>query len=252
MSWLWMSLAGVTGSIVGGSGMLMMALASVRWHRITSFEGASGYFVIGLMLTGMIIGLLVGIGSARIVQASGRPEWWIQLLAAAIAVAVLVGIATLMSYLRVDSVPTHRGKAMAIEWEIRLPRQHTDRPDWPDAELRLQLVATRGGGRRPSAAHDAEFDRAAFRQEDGQWILPARAPVFTGRGVFCVNLTMGGRDDGFWPSFGPRPHAHDWVWSGWHTTNKSNGRPDADAVMYRYRFVTAEPLDDDPANTQQP
>lgn len=237
MSWLWTILAGILGATVGGGGVLLMSSLSVRWHRITSFEGASGYFVVGLTLCGILLGSFVGMVAARVVHAGVRPEWWAQLSAGVLATAVLVGVATLVSYMRADRVPTRHGNEMTIEWEVRLPTSHDQIPEWLDDELRLQLVSTVGSGRRPSGARDAEFDRAAFRQEDGQWILPASVPVFTSKGVFCVNLTMGGRDDGFWPICGPIPHAHEWSWSDWRPTNKSNGKPDAEAVMYRYRFV---------------
>lgn len=238
MSWLFTVLAGFLGAIVGGGGMLAMATASVRWHRISSFEGGSGYFVVGLTLAGIVLGFLVAAVSGRVVHAGVRPDWWAQLGGGALVVALLVGLATLISFLRADFVPTHQGRPMAIEWEVRLPASQVERPGWPDEELRLQLVATVGSERSPNGAQNAEFDRAAFRQEHGQWVLPARVAVFTGKGVFCVNLTMGGRDDGFWPLCGPKPHAQEWSWSEWQHTNKSRDKPAAEAVMYRYRFVT--------------
>lgn len=240
MSWLFTVMAGVLGAVMGGGGMLAMATASVRWHRVSSFEGGSGYFVVGFTLVGIVLGFLVAIVSARVVHAGIRPDWWAQVGGALLVVSLLVGLATLASYLRADFVPQRQGRPMAIEWEVRLPASQTERPAWPDEELRLQLVATVGSERRPSGAEDAQFDRGAFRREEGQWVLPARVAVFTGRGVFCVNLTMGSRDDGFWPLCGPRPRDDEWSWSGWEHTNKSRDKPAAEAVMYRYRFVMVD------------
>lgn len=241
MSWFFTVLAGVLGAMAGGGGMLAMASASVRWHRISSFEGASGYFVAGLTLAGVVLGFLVAVVSARVVHAGFRSEWWAQLGGGVGVVCLLVALATLVSYFRADFVPERKGSPMAIEWEVRLPTSQTECPVWPDEELRLQLVATVGSGRRPSGAEDAKFDRVGFRFEDGQWVLPARVPVFTGRGVFCVNLTLGGRDDGFWPLCGPIPQAHEWSWSDWQHTNKSRDKPVSEGVMYRYRFVPLDP-----------
>ena len=47
----------VVGLLVGG----FVANLAVSWHRISSFEGGSGYFVIGMALLGFIGGAIVGV-----------------------------------------------------------------------------------------------------------------------------------------------------------------------------------------------
>jgi hypothetical protein len=111
----------------------------------------------------------------------------------------------------------------------------TDPRTWPNEELRLQLVSV--SNHRPRGAEEAEFEREAFRQEQGQWILTARVPLFTNKGELCVNLTLGGRDDGFWPAMKPSPHPVYFNWSQWSRTNKGRDKPgDSAAVMYRFKF----------------
>lgn len=65
MSWLTTLLVGILGSVVGGGGMFGIALLCVKWYRISSFEGGSGYFVIGLALLGAMGGLIVSMLAAR-------------------------------------------------------------------------------------------------------------------------------------------------------------------------------------------
>ena len=65
MTWL----ASIAVAIL--SGLLTMVAAgfvatlAVDWHRISSFEGNSGYFVVGLGLVGLVGGLLVGFVVSR-------------------------------------------------------------------------------------------------------------------------------------------------------------------------------------------
>ncbi len=127
-------------------------------------------------------------------------------------------------------------------WEIRLPRESNDLfyppgppASWANEHLRLELVSI--SNHKPRGSEMARFDRDAFRQENEQWIMVAKVPLFTSKGEFCVNLTVGGRDDGFWPAMKPIPNASSFEWSAWYRTNKSMDRPiDESSLMYRFRF----------------
>ncbi len=245
MSWAITFVAGLLGMLSGGLGMFAIANACVRWYRISNFEGGSGYFVIGLAILGGISGLILSIIAARVAHAFIGPEWYTQVGCALAVVASALAIVLVISYLGVDRTPEVGGQGVVIAWEIRLPADGTDefapRGDprvWPDVELRLELVSV--SNHKPRGAREAKFDRAAFRQEDGQWILSAHVPLFTSKGEFCVNLTLGGRDDGFWLAMRPVPHAAYSEWSEWSRTNKGGDKPqDAAAVMYRFRYENA-------------
>lgn len=248
MTWLTMLLAGLLAAIVGGAGMLAIATLCVKWYRISSFEGGAGYYVIGLTLLGIIGGFIAGCLAARFGVGYAGDRWTVQLGWGVGAVAVLLAIVLIITYMAADHVPDKGGRGLAVAWEIRLPAESPDAPfgprgnpaDWPDEELKLQLVSV--VGRNPRGSELAAFDRAAFRQENGQWILPARVPLFTSKGQFCVNLTLGGRDDGFWPPFNGFPHPSQFQWSDWLRTNKGRDKPaDAAATMYRFRFEQAPP-----------
>lgn len=243
MSWLLTLLTAFLGAIAGGAGMLGLATLFVRWFRISSFEGGSGYFVVGLTLMGAVGGLIVAAIAARVGLASLGDAWFIQPLTGVGAVAAALAIVLGIGYLRADFEPDEDPRGLVVAWEIRLPvddgsdafAPRTPPADWPENELKLQVVNIVGGKTRKY--REAQFDRAAFRQEHGQWILPAKVPLFAAKGEFCVNLTTGGRDDGFWPTLPAIPSEPHFDWSPWYRTNKGLGKPsDEQATMYRFRI----------------
>lgn len=250
MSWLATFLAAVLSSVAGGAGMLGIANLCVKWHRISSFEGGSGYFVIALTLLGAIGGFIAGLIAARVGYAQIGPQWYTQLGTSVGTVAALLLLVLAYSYLSADHVPELGGRGLIVAWEVRLPvpdpadqfAPKANPAEWPDAELRLQLVSVQRGN--PRGHEEATFDRSAFRLENGQWILGGKVPLFTSKGEFCVNLTLGGRDDGFWPPLPAFPRDADFAWSPWHRTNKSRERQsDAASVMYRFRFERGNPAE---------
>lgn len=244
MSWLLTIATGVLAALAGGGGMLAISNACVKWYRISSFEGGSGYFVVALTLLGGIVGFIVGIIAARVGIAWLGNHWYAQLGTGLGTVAALLCVVLAVAYLRVDHTPELGGRGLVLAWEVRLPQPGDEfgprgtPSEWPESELKLQLVSVVGNN--PKGSANADFDRGAFRQENNQWILPARVPLFTSRGKFCVNLTLGGRDDGFWPPVSADPPESGFEWSSWYRTNKGLSKgSDEQAVMYRFKYEHA-------------
>jgi hypothetical protein len=241
MSWVFTFVAAILGMVAGTLGMFAIANACVQWYQISSFEGGSGYFVVGLSLLGAIGGFVLAIIAARLACAFVGPQWYSQIGGSLAIVSIALLIVAAISYGGMDRVPELDGKGIESVWEIRLPVEGNsedaparDPRDWPEEELRLELVSV--SNHKPRGFRRAEFDRDAFRQEDGQWIIVARVPLFTSKGEFCVNLTLGGRDDGFWPAMRPVAAPGYFQWSAWTRTNKSgNQADDRAAVMYRFK-----------------
>lgn len=249
MSWLLTFATAILSALVGGAGMFGIASAGVKWYRVSSFEGGSGYYVVFLGLFGVIGGFVAGLIAARLGYAQWSHAWYAQLASGVGTVLALLTITLVFFYFGADHVPEKGGRGLVVAWEVRLPAPDDAAPfapkgnpaDWPESELRLQLVSIRN--HKPTGSGEAKFDRAAFRQEENQWILPARVPLFTSKGEFCVNLTLGGRDDGFWPRLTAFPSDADFVWSPWCRTNKGMGKSsDAEAVMYRFKFEKGDEL----------
>lgn len=242
MSWAVTFVAGIIGMLAGAVGMFPIASACVRWYRISSFEGGSGYFVVGLSILGAIGGFVLSVIAARLAYSFIGPQWYSQIGVSLSAVVAALAMVLTLSYGGVDRIPKLDGESIDSVWEIRLPADGADEfvpsgdpRNWPDEELRLELVSVTN--HRPRGSHTAEFDRNAFRQENGQWIIVARVPLFTSKGEFCVNLTLGGRDDGFWPAMRPSPSPNYLQWSTWTRTNKGSNKPDDNAaVMYRFKY----------------
>lgn len=73
MSW---PLSIFVGLLTGALGLLsagIVANACATWYRMSNFEGASGYFVVGMALLGGIAGVIAGIVISRIVAAGPAP-----------------------------------------------------------------------------------------------------------------------------------------------------------------------------------
>ncbi len=66
MHWLSSLLVALVAAVGGGGCGLFIGERCVRWYRISSFEGGSGYFVLGLGLIGLPLGFIVGLIGARV------------------------------------------------------------------------------------------------------------------------------------------------------------------------------------------
>lgn len=91
-------LTGLVGLFVAG----LLAIACVDWYRVSNFEGASGFFVIGAALLGGMVSCLIGIIVARLLGGEVTPGFW-KALAAAVGIVVGIGgAAMLIAYALAD------------------------------------------------------------------------------------------------------------------------------------------------------
>ena len=72
MNWIQSIAIGVLTGVVGCVGAGFVGALCARWYRISSFEGASGYYVVMIALLGAIVGLVGGVplavGSGYVVR----------------------------------------------------------------------------------------------------------------------------------------------------------------------------------------
>jgi hypothetical protein len=241
MSWLTTFVSGIAGLFGGGLGMFAISIACVKWYRISNFEGASGYFVVALTILGGLGGFVLAAIAGRLAYSFVAPLWYHQVGYGLAAVGIALGAIFAFSYLGVDRVPDLGGEGITSLWEIKLPASGADEStpsidprEWPDDQLQLELVSVVNS--RSQDSRKAEFDRTAFREEEGQWIVVARVPLFTSKGVYCVNLKLGDRSDGFWPAMRPVPSPEYRQWSPWTRTNQgAQQQDDKLATMYRFK-----------------
>src|SRR5258705_7209306 len=76
MSWLASFLVALLSAAIGLVLAGFIAAGAVSWYRISSFEGASGYYVVAIALLGFVLGFVIGLVASRIVAASAHPRVW--------------------------------------------------------------------------------------------------------------------------------------------------------------------------------
>ncbi len=75
MSWSRSMVVALMTAIVGAFLSGFIARLAADWYQMSSFEGASGYFVIGIGLVGAMVGGMVGLGMSRVVAARPHPTF---------------------------------------------------------------------------------------------------------------------------------------------------------------------------------
>ena len=94
-----------------------VAALGAEWYSMSSFEGASGFFVVAMALLGGAAGFVIGSIAAWLVARRGKPWFWKSLgLAQAVVVFILLAVAG-VARLRADIPPTLDGEVTSyFEW----------------------------------------------------------------------------------------------------------------------------------------
>ncbi|MBK9547549.1 MAG: hypothetical protein IPO52_00210 [Gemmatimonadetes bacterium] len=232
MTWL----ASIAVAIL--SGLLTMVAAgfvatlAVDWHRISSFEGNSGYFVVGLGLVGLVGGLLVGFVVSRYLGPGFFKALGVALLITCSCIGLIGGISRLMA----DVPPTLGGETVALAVEFRWPAGQP-LPAADSAEWFLRLHSATGGTLRTS--RNGPLWREDARMEDGRWIVPGAVSLFTERGDRIIDVVPDSiLKNGFRVPIGRSPKRSQLEWSEWLPR-----KPGDDGITFRFRVVPAnQPL----------
>jgi hypothetical protein len=202
-------LSGILALLCGG----FVAVACVKWYRISSFEGESGYFVVFLALLAGFLGLVIGIitGSVILKGPSGS-----LLLALAWSAGIVLGLSAFVatiSWWFADISPKIDGDTLTIEAELQLPKGQTP-PAAESGYSYLELHSIAGNTVRRTWPGDLHPDQA--RLEEGRWIVPGEVLLFTGRGNRSLLFSLIGQDPrGFLLPLPARPDASFLQWSDW-------------------------------------
>ena len=137
--------------LTGGVGLLLggvVMAACVRWFRVSSFEGKSGYAIVAMALLGLIVGFLVGLITALTLPADASLPFLRALGIAVGLVAGAAGLAALVARLVADVPPRLDGRELLLDVEVRLPAGQTQLPDIPADQAYVELGALKGRVRR--------------------------------------------------------------------------------------------------------
>ncbi|MFC1849064.1 hypothetical protein ACFL27_02535 [candidate division CSSED10-310 bacterium] len=164
-----------------------IAWACIEWYNISSFEGKAGYFLVAIALLGGMAGLIIGFVTNWIITSSISPGFFKGLGISWGIVVVLSALGALFSWLLADIPPEIDGYLLDLAIEFRLSTEETEPPQASDDTfMTLQCLS----GRVVRKMQTGTLDLAAIRQEDGYWILPATAYIFTSRGKRLIHLVI--------------------------------------------------------------
>lgn len=242
MGWLISIAVALLTGLAAGAGAFWLGFCCVRWYRITSFEGAAGYAVMAFAIVGAFAGVLVGLTTARMVAllGAGEPGFGRQLLGALSVAAGLLALVALIARMQADVPPTLGGRRLNLLVEFRFPPDQISRPEVTDQEAAFTLGSMERFRRRTRATRVGQVFPDQLRREDGRWVLPARVPLFTGRGKRLVFVTTSGRSEGFLVPLPSRPGRQHTTWSDWLPRPRHDGGQAQNRLVYRFR-VEPEP-----------
>jgi hypothetical protein len=226
-------LSGVAGLFLAG----FIANACVTWYQISSREGASGFFVVFMALLGGVAALIIGLIAARMTAGYSGPSFGKELLAASGTVLAVAGIVALLCRLYADIPPTIDGKELMLQVEFRFPNSlPVDQPPTSEGNWEFTLASLDGYQSRIAYRGVLHADQA--RLEDGRWVVPTEAELFTERGKRSVTLTRQDAKDtmGFLLPVPRRPGPEYEDWSDWFPRQQADGTPwPADKTSCRFR-----------------
>jgi hypothetical protein len=224
-------LTAAVGLLLGG----WVATLAVGWYRVSSFEGASGYFVVAIALLGFIGGLVVALVMSRVVAGSYGLGFWRTLLASQLIVAVIAGVVGGVARLAADVPPTLGGERLMLAVEIRWPATVTASPTTDDTPRRLRLYSLTNRTVRNSREGALWSEEA--RREDGRWIVPGAVAVYTSRGdrLLAIEPPPEGAK-GFLVPLPAHPKEAQLAWSEWLPRSR-DGTALPDGFTMRFRVL---------------
>jgi len=232
MTWLASIAVGILTGLAAMVAAGFVATRAVEWHRVSSFEGGSGYFVVGLALMGLVGGIIIGVVASRYLGPGFLKALGMALAISGGTIGVIGGISRFMA----DVPPTLDGEtvALAVEfrWPVGQPLPEADTTEWF-----LRLRSATGG--TIGTSRNGPLWREDARQEGGRWIVPGAVALFTERGDRIINVVPDSLlKSGFKVPIGRSPSRSQLEWSEWFPRT-----PGPDGMTYRFRVVPAsQPL----------
>jgi hypothetical protein len=235
----WLAAIGVIllGAVACTVAAGFIADRATTWYHVSSREGESGYFVVGLALVAFVAAVVLGLVVTRVVHTTGRGGAWRPVIALFGIELVLLGGIGGTARLLADVPPTFEGEELMVAVEVSWPEASAPTlPDGPQLP-RVTLGALSGNVRR--ASEDGPLWIADARRENNRVIVPGAVALFTARGQRALEVHTGNDSTttGILLPIPAKPGADQAQWSDWlpHARPGSPALPDG--VRYRYRVV---------------
>lgn len=238
MNWFLSILIGFLTAAGGCLTAGYIAVRCVKWYRISSFEGGSGYYVVFIGLFGIVVGLVLGLVCARLV-ANGAAPGFLKALGVSFGSLAALGLVVLgLCRLAADLPPTIDSRELAMAIEVRTPVGFK-MPVELDEYGAFAGVDLRGGRSQPT--EKLRLDEA--RKEDGRWVVPATFPLQTSSSDKLIRAYFNKANDAIISvRFGTARRKH-LEWSEWYESawNAGESRPAPEhAFFIRYRVQLVE------------
>ena len=236
MSWFASIGTGVLTAAVAAGSALLVSIAAVEWLRISSFEGAAGYFVVLNAFLASVAGLAVGIVVSRFLGGPGWPGFFQGLGWSALIVGGAIVILGGFAWLTADREPLVAGRPLDLLVEVSMPAALQAEVE----QLEKSYVPYVALSHARESGWIRYLDLAQGRMENGRWILTGRFEIYTARGERGVSVAMRAVEEQYFdlPLPGQPKLMSDW--SDWMTNpHRSNRTPPApeEAFALRYRVV---------------
>lgn len=231
---------GVLCAAVGTLLAFLLGEMAAEAHHVSNFEGGRGYLLVFLVApAGLLAGLAVGVVAALLLAKGGGLSFLKALGAGLAGTALLVGGVAGAFLLSAPRVPRLDGRALKLEFEIRLPAGKT----LPDSLKEAGFTASLYSSSKDNRFTDVAFDRVGPRE--GRLVIPGSIELATQNGGRTLLAGVNFEESQvFHLPLAARPTPADEAWCDWlradQYTRLTPALAPADAWELRYRVVRVE------------
>ncbi|MEO5894917.1 MAG: hypothetical protein ABIS06_04395 [Vicinamibacterales bacterium] len=245
MSWIAYVGVAVLTAVLSLLGAGSVAALAVDWYNISSFEGGSGFFVVGMALVGAVAGFVIGLIATGVTAKRPHPSFVKAAGTAAGTVAIILAAVAGASWMLADIPPQIDGEELFLLTELRWPASGAPAPAEMTGIPNVRLGALRGSTARRMESGPRFVDAA--RQEDGRWIVPGAVAIFTSRGRRLLDFATGEKSSvGFLLPLPKYPGKEHMEWSEWLPAARPGDPPLPDQFTYRFKVIRQS----DPVRTE--
>jgi hypothetical protein len=216
-------------AIAGGASAIFVAEKATRWFHVSEREGGRGYAVMGFGLLGLVGGFAVGFGMSRLL--GGGTMFFRECFGAIGATLGTVGLIWWYCWEVTDHAPRLDGARLWLEVEIRSSALETF-TGIPEGKGSVRLT-----DRRFQIGEPVTFRTNNPRGKNGEWFVSTKIFIGTRRPKRILMITIGKLEENFMLPLPGKPRRADLEWTIWLPRARTDGKPAAHTLNYRYRVV---------------